>query len=123
MNVGSPLFVLRKDPINNALIVGPRTALGRQQLTAHTVNWINGAPPPAPLLAGVKIRYKANAMAAQITPLPDQRALVEFDQPLAGITAGQAAVFFDGDRCLGGGIIADAAPAGDHIALDMVTAV
>jgi tRNA-specific 2-thiouridylase len=53
----------------------------------------------------VKIRYKAQEASAVITPCEEQQAHVRFDRPLRDITPGQAAVFYDGDVCLGGGII------------------
>jgi tRNA-specific 2-thiouridylase len=53
----------------------------------------------------VKIRYKARPVMATITPLANQRAAVQFDEQLRDITPGQGAIFYDGDVCLGGGII------------------
>ncbi len=99
-----PLFVLRKDVARNALIVGNKTALGQQELVAEKVNWI-GHPPTAPIEAEVKIRYKAKAMAATVTVGENGRCHVHFHEPVYGITAGQGAVFYHRDVCLGGGII------------------
>ncbi len=100
-----PLFVLRLDPASNALVVGPAAELGRDHLTAHSVNWIAGSPPAGPLEAQVKIRYKARPAPATVTPLPDGRVDVRFEQPLRDITRGQAAVIYQGEVCLGGGLI------------------
>jgi len=55
--------------------------------------------------AEVKIRYKAAPASATVTPLEGNRAEVVFDHRLRDITPGQAAVFYDGEVCLGGGII------------------
>lgn len=101
-----PLFVLGKDTIRNALIVGPREALGTRALTAHHVNWI-GAQPATPIQALVKIRYKAMPVSASVTPLADGEVYIAFDAPVMGATPGQAAVFYDGDVCLGGGTIGE----------------
>ena len=102
-----PLYVVAKDSQRNALVVGPRERLGQQRLRVRNVNWIVGIPPAEPIHAAVKIRYKAAGAAATVTPLPNQEAVVEFWEPVFGITPGQGAVFFDRAICLGGGIIAD----------------
>jgi tRNA-specific 2-thiouridylase len=111
LSLGHPVFVLEKDESRNAIIVGPREALGRSSLMARDVNWLDGAPPAEPVEAGVKIRYKSRPVPATVTPLPDGRARVDFDEFVNGITAGQGAVFYQGTRCVGGGIIADREPA------------
>lgn len=105
VSYAEPLYVLSKDAAANALIVGTRDELGSRQLTAHGVNWISGAPPAGAVRAEVKIRYRATPAAALVTPCGDDAVEVLFDTPLPDITAGQGAVFYDGDRVLGSGII------------------
>jgi tRNA-specific 2-thiouridylase len=100
-----PLFVLRLEPAENTLVVGPAAELGRDCLTAHSVNWIAGHPPPGQIEAHVKIRYKARPAAAVVTALADSRVQVRLAQPLRDITRGQAVVFYQGEECLGGGLI------------------
>lgn len=100
-----PLFVLRLEPASNTLVVGPAAELGRDHLTAQGVNWIAGQPPDGPVEAEVKIRYKARPVPAIVTPLPDRRVAVRCAQPLRDITRGQAAVFYQGEVCIGGGLI------------------
>ena len=104
-----PLYVIATDPRRNALIVGTRAELGRDSLTANRVNWISGAAPTEPFRAEVKIRYKARPAWGLVTPLPDGRIEVKFDEPLRDITSGQGAILYHGDHCLGGGIIEKAA--------------
>jgi tRNA-specific 2-thiouridylase len=104
-----PMFVLQKDARQNALIVGPRDELGQQILVARDVNWLAGEPPSGPVQAQVKVRYKAKGVAAMVEDVGNGRVRAQFQEPVFGITAGQGAVFFDGDVCLGGGIIADPA--------------
>lgn len=100
-----PLYVLKKNIATNTLIVGIAGELGSQELLAKNVNWISGNPPAGPINALVKIRYKANETPAVVTPLPENQVHVRFEQPMRDITPGQAAVFYEQDVCLGGGII------------------
>lgn len=102
---GEPLYVLALDKVHNAVVVGPAEALGRDHLTARQVNWIAGEPPSAAISAEIKIRYRAVPMPAMVTPLANDRVQIRFDGPLRDITPGQSAVFYDGDVCLGGGLI------------------
>jgi tRNA-specific 2-thiouridylase len=100
-----PLYVLGKNSNDNTLIVGTQEELGSSTLTARDINWIAGEAPGAPFRAEVKIRYTAREAEAVVTPLEGNRAWVHFEAPQRDITAGQAAVFFDGDVVVGGGII------------------
>ena len=100
-----PLYVLEKQIDENALIVGAAAELGQQELTAKEVNWVSGNAPVEPVRAAVRIRYKAREVQALVEPLQDQRVYVRLDDPLRDITPGQAAVFYQGELCLGGGLI------------------
>lgn len=100
-----PLYVLRKDARANRLVVGSVDELGQDDLTAGPVHWTCGTVPTEPFRAQVKIRYKAREAAALITPREDGFVHVQFGAPLRDITPGQAAVFYQDDHCLGGGII------------------
>ncbi|MCP4415973.1 MAG: tRNA 2-thiouridine(34) synthase MnmA [Chloroflexi bacterium] len=102
-----PLFVLRKDVAQNALIVGSKAELGQQTLIARDVTWLSGQPPNEPILAQIKIRYKAKGVEGTVINLGNGRYQVTFYEPVFGVTAGQGAVFYNGNICLGGGIIAD----------------
>jgi tRNA-specific 2-thiouridylase len=104
----APLYVLEKDRARNALVVGPLEALGTQELLAGDVRWVSGQAPEQPLRAQVKIRYKAKEAEATLTPLPDGSLRVRFEERLRDITPGQAAVFYNGEVCLGGGLIRQA---------------
>ena len=100
-----PLYVLGKNAINNTLVVGSQEELGSRELTARDVNWVSGRAPSEPFRAEVKIRYTAKEAWAWVTPLEGGQVRVQFESPQRDITAGQAAVFYEGDRMLGGGII------------------
>jgi tRNA-specific 2-thiouridylase len=100
-----PLYVLEKDGENNRLVVGPKEALGKTELTAGQVNWISGQPPKKPLRCLVQIRYKARKVWGMVSPLKNERVHIQFEDSPRDITPGQAAVFYDGEVCLGGGTI------------------
>jgi tRNA-specific 2-thiouridylase len=105
VQAAEPLYVIGMNPYKNALIVGTADELGGQTLTARRVNWTSGITPDAPFRAEVKIRYKAKPVPALVEPLDDARMRVTFDAPLRDITPGQGAIVYDGEVCLGGGII------------------
>jgi tRNA-specific 2-thiouridylase len=107
LSASSPLYVLEIDPQRNALIVGGRESAGRHQLTAADTNWIAGRPPGqgAPFRADVRIRYRSRPLLALVTPGANDDTVVRFQQPLSDISPGQAAVFYHGEVCLGGGTI------------------
>jgi len=100
-----PLYVLEKNVARNTLVVGTAEELGRRALTAGQVNWIAGEPPQNPVRATVKTRYKSRDVGGLVSPQPDEKVHVQFDDPIRDIAPGQAAVFYDGQVCLGGGII------------------
>jgi len=100
-----PLYVIGMNPAVNALIVGTAEELGSTRLTAKRVNWVRGEPPAQSFRATVKIRYKAKPQTALVEVLAESQIRVTFDEPLRDITAGQGAVVYHDDVCLGGGII------------------
>jgi tRNA-specific 2-thiouridylase len=100
-----PQYVLQKDFDRNILIVGTKDELGSSYMEVGKINWIDGEQPRQTIRAQVKIRYKADFAEGLVTPISASGAKVQFDKPLRDITAGQVAVFYDGDKVLGGGII------------------
>jgi tRNA-specific 2-thiouridylase len=103
---GEPLYVLAKDAETNTLIIGTEEELGSRELTASNVNWVAGEPLMSPFRAEVKTRYTAKEAWAEVTPLENgNRCQVLFDAPQRDITPGQAAVFYQDDLLLGGGVI------------------
>jgi tRNA-specific 2-thiouridylase len=103
---GAPLFVLEKNLETNTLIVGVEDELGSRELTAVEVNWISGHAPENPFRAEVKTRYTAKEAWAEVTPLENGTSCrVLFENPQRDITPGQAAVFYNEDILIGGGVI------------------
>jgi tRNA-specific 2-thiouridylase len=102
--VGEKRFVTDIDPELNIITIGPEQGLYASTLIVERVNWVGDAPGSS-TRADVKIRYRTAAAPATVTPLADGRAGVVFDSSQRAITPGQAAVFYDGDIVLGGGVI------------------
>jgi tRNA-uridine 2-sulfurtransferase len=102
---GAPLYVLRLEPVDGRLVVGPREELGRATFTVSDVNWIAGTAPRAPLRVTARIRHRHQDAAATVESDGGSAARVVFDEPQQAITPGQAAVFYDGDEVIGGGWI------------------
>jgi tRNA-specific 2-thiouridylase len=101
---GEPRYVVRIEPETKRVVVGTNDDLLRDELTGCRTNWLI-EEPCEPRRCTVKIRYSSKPAAAVVTPLPDRRLHVKFDEPRSGVAPGQAVVCFDGDRVLGGGWI------------------
>ncbi|MBW4654365.1 MAG: tRNA 2-thiouridine(34) synthase MnmA [Kaiparowitsia implicata GSE-PSE-MK54-09C] len=101
----NPLYVIGLDVAKNQVIVGDRTDMLIPEFTVSRVNWVSIAMPMAPIAAAVQIRYRAAPVAATVVPIEGDRARIVLDEPQFGITPGQAAVWYEGDRVLGGGVI------------------
>jgi tRNA-specific 2-thiouridylase len=107
---GERRYVLRILPAEHDVVVGRREELLAPGLLASRINWLVDEPPPTPLRCAAKIRYRHTAAPATVSALPDGDARVEFVEPQSAVTPGQAVVFYDGPRVLGGGWIEQALP-------------
>jgi tRNA-specific 2-thiouridylase len=108
--VPEPLFVLRLEPATRRVVVGPRAALGVAEATVSGVRWSAIDAPTSPLEVDVVLRYRARPIAATLHPEADDGARLQFSLPAWPVTPGQSAVFYAGDRVLGGGTLARACP-------------
>lgn len=108
---GEPLYVLALDAGRDTVTVGPRAALEAPGLVTTRVNWLTPAPPADGTRAVVKIRSQHGGAGATLHPRADGSCEARFDQPQAAVTPGQLAVFYDGERVLGGAAIEQALPA------------
>jgi len=99
---GKPLYVLSIDAGENRVVVGDDDSLRTTSFEVKGMNWVSIEPPPGPVRAALKIRHKHEPAAATVYPIDATNAQVTFDAPQRAITPGQGAVFYDGDRVLGG---------------------
>jgi tRNA-uridine 2-sulfurtransferase len=100
-----PLYVVGIDATANTVVVGPKDALERIELTAAQVNWISGTRPEPGLRVTARIRHRHREAQATIEPLPSAGVHVVFDEPQSAVAPGQAVVFYDDEVVIGGGWI------------------
>jgi len=103
-------YVTHIDAARNRIVVGDAEALGSRAARLPRVSWVAGEAPAAPIRADVRVRYRHAGAPATVEPLEGGGARVVFDAPVAAVAPGQSAVFYAGDRVLGGGAIGEAAP-------------
>ncbi len=98
-----PFYVVRIDPDQNRVMVGPKEALARDIVFVKDLNVLR--PQLGQIKIQVKLRSMTRAVDAMLTCAANGTAIVQLFEPQYGISAGQAAVFYDGSRVLGGGWI------------------
>lgn len=120
---GEPLYVVRLEPADRRVWVGPRSALEKTRFILRDVNWL--ADEAMPLRTGevmIKWRSSQQPQPAEFFRLPGNRVLVQLLQPQSAIAPGQACVAYDGSRVLGGGwIVAMASEAVENISQGLWT--
>jgi len=93
--------VLQIEPERNRVVVGNEAELMAPGLRGERLHWI-GPAPAGEVEATVKIRSRHPGVPALIRPQEDGRVEIDFAEPQRGVTPGQAAVFYQGTRVLGG---------------------
>lgn len=105
LSFAQPMFVTGKDMKRNTVTLGPQEELFSHTLRAGDLNWLSIPQLISPMEVTVKTRYRQEAAPAVIFPLEDGTVLCRFQQAQRAVTPGQAAVFYDGDVVVGGGVI------------------
>lgn len=101
-----PLYVIKIDPENHTVIVGPKKALKTKFVEVSDVNWLMPSENfKTPFNGEVKIRSTQNSLPATIKMVDQDKALVEILVDEYGVSKGQACVFYDDSRVIGGGWI------------------
>ena len=103
-----PWFVVGKDVVKNILYVcrtDQRDLLYSDSCVVKGINWILPSLDEIPIKCTCKFRYRKNDQDIEIERLDDTSVLVKYPQTIASVTEGQEAVFYDGDKCIGGGVI------------------
>jgi tRNA-specific 2-thiouridylase len=100
-----PLYVVKLDPVMNRVVVGNRANAGSSECTVGRMNWVSIPEPSAPMRTQVQVRYQSTPVLVSVIPLGESHVKLAFDEPQFAITPGQAAVLYDGEVLLGGGII------------------
>ena len=103
---GGRWFVIEKDLVNNILYVAHdgEDRLYSDGLFCKNVNWIPLPPSKKQFNCTAKFRYRQPEQGCKVR-IEDDGVYVDFDQKQRAITEGQYAVFYDGDKCIGGGVI------------------
>ncbi len=103
----SPFYVIRLDPVNNQVVVGPKSSLARTIIHIENCNWLLQSIPEEGLNINLKFRSTMQPIPAKIYKNgTDRSAKIELNAPQYGVSPGQAAVCYTQNRLIGGGWIA-----------------
>jgi len=97
-----PLFAVAIRADKNEVVVGPEEALYQKHCTVSHLNWINRRHSQK---LQAKIRYRSKESPVELLPVSDGTAEVYFESPQRAVTPGQAIVFYEGEKVVGGGWI------------------
>ncbi|MDA8100878.1 MAG: tRNA 2-thiouridine(34) synthase MnmA [Nitrospiraceae bacterium] len=102
------LYVIRIDPEKNRVVLGKKEDLAVTAMSVGDCRFAAGDAVGPSFTAQVKVRYRSTPAAATVRRTSPTIVAVDFSSPVAGVTPGQAAVFYDDDTVIGGGIIENA---------------
>jgi tRNA-specific 2-thiouridylase len=105
-----PLFVVRVEPAQSRVVVGPRAALLAERIVLSELNWIGNGVPATGQSITVRLRSSHAGAPAVVEEVAADRAVLRLEAPEPATAPGQAAVLYDGSRLLGGGFIRGMAP-------------
>jgi len=103
-----PWYVVHKDLRDNILYVGQghdHPWLMSDHLAASNLCWVSGEAPPSGMRLSAKTRYRQNDQPCRIESIDADQLLLAFESPQRAVTPGQSVVLYDGEECLGGGVI------------------
>lgn len=100
-----PMYVCKICPETNTVVLGCENDLYSRKAIVRELNWISGMAPEESFRCKAKIRYRQKEQWATVLPIDHGSIEILFDEPQRAITAGQAAVLYNGDLVLGGGVI------------------
>lgn len=104
---GLPYYVTHKDMDSNTVYVTSDISdesLWSESLNLTSIHWING-PATLGQKLHVRTRHRAKLIPCEVSEIDDKRVILKLNEQIRAITPGQSAVLYDGDVCLGGGII------------------
>lgn len=105
---GDAWFVVGKDYDKNILYISQGDQndwLLSTGALISDVNWVSSVKPKEELACNAKFRYRQADNPVKLKFIDENTVFLTFDRPVKAVTPGQAAVFYDGDKCLGGGTI------------------
>ncbi len=105
---GEPRFVIRINPETKQVVLGQREDLAANRIHINGLNWLTDAPADS-LECSVKVRYQQASKDCSVEFTSEDTAIITPHEPIIGVAPGQAAVFYDGDKVLGGGWIQSSA--------------
>lgn len=101
----TPLYVCDISPQSGNVVLGSNDDLFSREANVSDFNWVSGSVPQDAFRCKAKIRYRQKEQWATVIPTGADTVHITFDEPQRAITPGQAAVLYDGDTVLGGGVI------------------